>query len=497
MQDKNKVGSDNEAVSNDDDHKEEHELTGKQKQLQSMIRKHLKWAMKANHGNSEAEQEEAKDAAWKQGQPLICEGRPGTGKTTVVLDTARAAAAEGASVLLTVVTARHVTRMRQMVHGQDGITVDTCHAAFKLFQPRIESLPTMQAYDLVVVDEFSLLDGPQFELLLAIWHAAERIPVLLFLGDRHQLPGMGSIRPWHLPVFAKQCKRIELRKMWRCKDTLHAKILEQLRIAMPKKSLLRTICRGRKAWSGYEPTLTELKDLLAKHPDTTILTCTKKKERWINELAVQALFGNRKPIVTIKGDIEQNPENYDDTGKLREDRRPKPAQIPIFKGMKLCITQNVRKQDGYVNGMCCEVEQFDENGNGGVLRVKLENGERLPITMWTDMHKTNVRYFPVRMGYGSTIHKAQGGEYKHVTVWLDVRFMPAAAYTALSRVARMEDLLLGGELAKEHFVPANYTHPGVSVAWYQLFKETKAKLPGQAGKKSNHCGIISYPGRRE
>ena len=59
--------------------------------------------------------------------------------------------------------------------------------------------------------------------------------------------------------------------------------------------------------------------------------------------------------------------------------------------------------------------------------------------------------------------QSQGGEYKHVTVWLDVRFMPAAAYTALSRVARMEDLLLGGELAKEHFVPANCTHPGVSV----------------------------------
>ena len=51
-----------------------------------------------------------------------------------------------------------------------------------------------------------------------------------------------------------------------------------------------------------------------------------------------------------------------------------------------------------------------------MLRVKLENGERLSITMWTDMHKTYVRYFPVRMGYGSTIHKAQGGEYQHVTV---------------------------------------------------------------------------------
>ena len=38
--------------------------------------------------------------------------------------------------------------------------------------------------------------------------------------------------------------------------------------------------------------------------------------------------------MTIKGDIEENPENYDDTGKLREDRRPKPTQIPIFNGVR-------------------------------------------------------------------------------------------------------------------------------------------------------------------
>ena len=34
--------------------------------------------------------------------------------------------------------------------------------------------------------------------------------------------------------------------------------------------------------------------------------CPEKKECWINELAVQALFGNRKPVVTIKGDIGQD-----------------------------------------------------------------------------------------------------------------------------------------------------------------------------------------------
>ena len=184
----------------------------------------------------------------------------------------------------------------------------------------------------------------------------------------------------------------------------------------------------------------------------------------MNELALQAFFGNRKPIATVRGDPEQNPDNFDEKGKLRTDRPPRPSKVPIYIGMKLVLTQNVRKSDGYVNGMQCEVEHWEDNGNGGVLRVRLENGDRLPVTMWTDMHQSQARYFPVRIGYGSTIHKAQGGEYKHVTIWLDVRFMPAAAYTALSRVSKMKHFLLGGVLEKYHFVPATYTHPSASVA---------------------------------
>ena len=73
-------------------------------QLKSMIKKHLAWAMEANHANNELEQEHGKDEVWKHGQPIICEGKPGTSKMTVVLDVAKAAAAKSASVFLTVIT---------------------------------------------------------------------------------------------------------------------------------------------------------------------------------------------------------------------------------------------------------------------------------------------------------------------------------------------------------------------------------------------------------
>ena len=78
---------------------------------------------------------------------------------------AREAAADGANVLLMVITAKHATRMRRMAQDTLGITVNTCHAAFRLDGPKVESMPTMQADDIVVVDEFSLPDREQFEPL--------------------------------------------------------------------------------------------------------------------------------------------------------------------------------------------------------------------------------------------------------------------------------------------------------------------------------------------
>ena len=105
------------------------------------------------------------------------------------------------------------------------------------------------------------------------------------------------------------------------------------------------------------------------------------------------------------------------------------------------------------------VEAFEPNNDGGMLRVRTRTGHRLPITMWTNVEKRGCRYFPIRIGYASTIHKAQGGQFKHVTIWMDAKRMPAAGYTALSRVQRACDYKIGGAICRSHFVPATYTHP--------------------------------------
>ena len=95
-----------------------------------------------------------------------------------------------------------------------------------------------------------------------------------------------------------------------------------------------------------------------------------------------------------------------------------------------------------------------------MLTVQTSTGVLLPVTLWTDKN-THVRFFPLRIGYASTVHKAQGGEYKHVTIWMNAKHMPAAGYTALSRVKTCDDYLLAGfHLERMHFVPATFTHSG-------------------------------------
>ena len=65
----------------------------------------------------------------------------------------------------------------------------------------------------------------------------------------------------------------------------------------------------------------------------------------------------------------------------------------------------------------------------------------------------NVSFFPIRLGYASTIYKMQGAELAHVTIYLDRPGQRAAAYVAMSRVKNDGDYLFGGHYTKKHFVP--------------------------------------------
>ena len=174
----------------------------------------------------------------------------------------------------------------------------------------------------------------------------------------------------------------------------------------------------------------------------------------MNDMVMTEIFHRsyHEVLVELPGHFDANEENYDENGKLRTDRKPIPKTVKIYKGMRIFLTNNRDKKNDFVNGMEATVESYEP----GTLIVRTKTNQRLAVWRWTDPDPEHqgASYFPIRAGYASTIHKVQGATLKHITIWLDIPGMKGAGYTALSRVQRDEDYLIGGDITPEHFQPA-------------------------------------------
>ena len=133
---------------------------------------------------------------------------------------------------------------------------------------------------------------------------------------------------------------------------------------------------------------------------------------------------------------------------------PAALQMDLFKGMRVHITRNVNKEADFINGMEAVVQGYDPDSR--CVHVTTKTGRQLAIYPMTDWVEDcgYVTAYPLRPGYASTIHKLQGSELEHITVWLDIKGAKAAGYVAISRVQHDGDYLLGGKVTRKHFRPA-------------------------------------------
>ena len=215
---------------------------------------------------------------------------------------------------------------------------------------------------------------------------------------------------------------------------------------------LKRFFRKQKAWSGDKPTVHDMRWLLSEHPNTTLLAVSRTGAAVLNDLVLQTLHPRKAPLVTLRGDVESKPDNYNREGQLKPHGQLIPSKLKIYVGQQLYMTKNVRKDTDYVNGMKCLVESWDERTRAVV--VKTATGRRVAVTPRSDEDLGGLVYYPLRLGYASTIMKFQSAELEHVTLYLDRAHVPAAAYTAMSRVRYGSHCLFGGWLTQHHFTPA-------------------------------------------
>ena len=153
---------------------------------------------RAQRGRSDdpAEAEEAQEKARAEAKALVCMGPPGTGKTTVCHAKIEELLANGGKALFALPTAQLASRMRERYGRRAGLEIDTCHAAFGLNDVCAGELPFLVVYDLIVVDEVSQLTAQHSDRILRLWEAADKVPALVFVGDKWQMSGFGDKRPW-------------------------------------------------------------------------------------------------------------------------------------------------------------------------------------------------------------------------------------------------------------------------------------------------------------
>ena len=149
---------------------------------------------------------------------------------------------------------------------------------------------------------------------------------------------------------------------------------------------------------------------------------------------------------SLPTDPESNTDNYEGSSLVREN----PLWMPIYQGAKVILTKNLNKAIGFVNGMGATILGM----HGPNVVVRTEQGRRLAVHPWTS--ESHIVHYPMRLGYASTLHKVQGATIQHVTLWLDVANMPAAAYVALSRVEYDANWRFVCNPGVHHFAPARF-----------------------------------------
>ncbi len=359
--------------------------------------------------------------------PIAVLGPAGSGKSFLIKVVMQQAMADGARVILVCPTRRLVASYREEMPDLD---VDSIHRAFRVFDQEVRTLELMASYDLIVVEEIGIVSMELFERLLRIWDGAARRPALVFVGDFRQLRNMDGARACESPHWRNVYTR-ELRTMRRCKCDVLKKKLELLRVASPSKEQLWDMLRGhlaplpahrdgRRADSMTSgPTQSEIGWIFTEHPETVFVTISRRYAAWVNEMAIAHFFGSSFRYATVPVDPESNPANYEGTKFVHYD----PLSMPVYAGMRIAFTKNVRPEVDQVNGQEAVVMWADQHG----IMCETTTKRHVKVALWTDPDWPGVTYFPVRPAYATTLMKVQGATLQHMTLWLDTPGIEAAA----------------------------------------------------------------------
>jgi ATP-dependent exoDNAse (exonuclease V) alpha subunit len=393
------------------------------------------------------------DLVLSKEQVMLCTGKAGTGKSTLIE-----------------YLKEKLEKLNYIVVAPTGIAAlnvdgQTIHSffTFPLKPIEIGDIKTnknqgiMKKLDLLIIDEISMvradiLDGIDWALQK---NRGKYIPFggvkILMVGDFFQLPPVvnkdiksmfeGEYKsPYFFDskVFSEvDVACTELTEVFRQKDKKFIEILDRIRVnRLPVESLceLNSVC-----------TKTDIKE-----KDSLTLT-TRRND---------ALHINNKQLSLIAEEEYMNEAYAEGTFSTNNDANlPAPYELTIKKGARVMFTRN-DPCGKWCNGTIGIVEDIKEDDVGSIqyLRVKIDDVVHIvnEVTWQRKEYKWDkeekkiktivkgeYRQFPLMLAWAVTIHKSQGLTLDNVIVDLSTgSFASGQTYVALSRCRSLEGIKL-------------------------------------------------------
>ena len=183
--------------------------------------------------------------------------------------------------------------------------------------------------------------------------------------------------------------------------------------------------------------------------DKTIIICsTRDGCDKLNNLCLAKISG---PVCEYDADDTDNHGNglrTADHQRIQHHRERLPDKLQLKVGARVILRRNMDIDAGWVNGTLSIVTALYQNC---VVIQKMSNpSQRIPVPRFRQRIEINgasytiLRHqFPLQLAYAVTVHRIQGLTVQKAIVCLNSSFFASGqAYVALSRVRKLEDLIL-------------------------------------------------------
>lgn len=350
----------------------------------------------------------------------ILTGGPGTGKTTIVegiLETSKTIEPS-----TTIACCAPTGRAAKRLSSCSNAVATTIHSLLKWDLESNTFLVNEKDplnYDIVLIDEFSMVDTTLFYNLLL---ACKNVKKLYLIGDEDQLPSVGSGSVLSDLIASKKIPFVRLEKIFRQKEGSDVITLAH-----------------------------EIKDehitCLHDSKDLAFFNCTniQVKDRVTNIVANALAKGYQEMDIQILAPMYQGVAGIDALNVLLQSVLNPPSD----KSGELIVGHRIFREHDKVLQLKNQPEDNVFNGDIGKI-AEIDNAKRLIIVDFDGNYVTyqNEQLFQLTHGYCISIHKAQGSEYNIVIVPVvkDYYYMlqKRLLYTAITR-ARKSLILLGDE----------------------------------------------------